>query len=247
MRRVEPSIELRDVTVLVGERPILDRVNLTVDGGARVALLGPSGSGKTTLLRAIAGLVQGLAGGEVMLDGSVATAAGRRPLAPHRRGLAMVFQDLALWPHMDVRRHLAFVAPSDATADHVQATIESVGLSGRERSRPAALSGGERQRLALGRALVVRPRRLLLDEPFSSLDLSLRKEMVELILGLQQDQGFTLIHVTHDPHEAELVAERIILLDEGAVVWDGPARELALASTGPAGELAGLLRWWRGE
>lgn len=237
----QPSIELRKVCVVAGGHAILRDLDVTIAAGSRVALLGPSGSGKTTFIRVIAGLVAGLESGQVLLDGEVATA-----FPPHRRELAMVFQDLALWPHMNVRNHLTFVAPG-VGADVVQTTIDAVGLVGRERSKPEELSGGERQRLALARALVVNPKRLLLDEPFSSLDLQLKREMISLTRSLHEDRGFTMIHVTHDPREAELMAERTILLDDGAVVWDGEAKALSKASSGQAGDLAKVLSWWRGE
>lgn len=241
------SIELRDVTVSVGVRRILTSVDLSIDKGSRIALIGPSGSGKTTLLRVIAGLEQNLSSGQVLLDGDVATAAhSRHGLAPHLRSVGMVFQDLALWPHMDVRAHLTF-ARVGASDDVVQASIDAVGLTGREGSRPATLSGGERQRLALARALVSKPARLLLDEPFSSLDLSLRRKMIELVLKLHESHRFSLVHVTHDPREAEIVAERIVLLDQGTIVWDGSASALDEALSGQAGELARAHSWWRGR
>jgi iron(III) transport system ATP-binding protein len=239
------SIVLEKVAVNVGSKRILDAISLEVEQGERVAILGPSGSGKTTLLRVVAGICQTPVQGRVLLHGQVANEKNSIGLKPHERELAMVFQDLALWPHMSVRRHLNFVAKPQTEAKELLGWIEAVGLKGREQARPAELSGGERQRLALARALASRPRCLLLDEPFNSLDLPLRKEMLDLVLAFHQKAGFSLLHVTHDPQEAKRVADRVVLLESGCIAWDGSARDLERSGVPALDRLADALEWWR--
>ncbi len=240
------AISLHGVTVQAGTKRILHDVSLDIAAGSRVAVLGPSGSGKTTLLRALAGLADGIAAGRIALDGRVVTEAGGRCVPPHERGIAMVFQDLALWPHMSVLGHLRFAAAAPRGRDQiVRETLGAVGLFDRERSRPADLSGGERQRLALARALVTRPRLLLLDEPFSSLDLPLRQEMIDLVLSLHRASQATLVHVTHDPVEAALMAERLVCLDQGRVVFDGAVADAISGAVPPLGGLSAALARWR--
>ena len=143
-----------------------------------------------------------------------------------------MFQDLALWPRMTARQHLHFVLGGrglsrgelDARAS---SALDEVGLAERSEARPAELSGGERQRLALARALAPQPALLLLDEPFASLDLPLKLEMTRLLMERQQGGGFALVHVTHDPLDALRTASRIVLLEQGRVVFDGATEELA--------------------
>ncbi len=242
------SIVLADLLVAFGPRHVLEVGALEIEAGQRVALLGPSGSGKSTLLRCLAGLELPRRG-EIRMDGRLATEGGRHKVAPHRRGVAMVFQDLGLWPHMSVRQTLRFCAPRRALGavareEAVGSMIHRLGLAGRERAHPGQLSGGEQQRLALGRALMAQPAVLLLDEPFTALDLILRRELLQMLLGLHKDLGFTLLHVTHDPTEALLVADRLLLLESGRIVWDGPPEGLVHQETGLGGRLAQALRWW---
>ncbi len=244
-----PCIRLEKVSVDVGGHRVVTGVDLAVRAGEKVAMLGPSGSGKTTLLRVIAGLEEGIVEGRVELLGQEAAVPGCVVLPPHARQAAMLFQDLALWPHMSVKEHLVFPIrrlnlDRDEVNGRVDQSIVSVGLGGREKARPAELSGGEQQRLALARALIGRPVRLLLDEPFSSLDLPLKKEMIELVLELHERDGFTLIHVTHDPVEATRVAERVVALDSGKFVWSGPPRDLMQAKHPALESLVHAAEWW---
>ncbi len=215
-------LELEAVRVVLGGRRILDGIDLAVEEGERVVVLGPSGSGKTTVLRLLAGLAVPTAG-RVLVGGRPAAADGRLLIPPEERQLGMVFQDLALWPHLTVAGNLelglrARGVPRAVRRQRIAEMLELVELGDRARARPGELSGGEQQRVALARALVLRPRALLLDEPLSSLDPALADRLVEVILRLQERLGPTLVHVTHDREEAHALATRTVLLERGRVV-----------------------------
>ncbi|MDA2807886.1 ABC transporter ATP-binding protein [Nocardiopsis suaedae] len=200
---------------------------LTADRGEVVALLGPNGAGKSTALRALAGL-QPLTGGSVAVEGRDITA-----LPPERRPIGVVFQDYLLFRHMSALDNVAFGprcrGESKAAARARAAELlEEMGLADRARARPGALSGGQAQRVALARALAAHPRLLLLDEPLSALDAHTREEVrAGLRARLHAFDGATVL-VTHDPLEAMVLADRITVLEEGAVVQDGPPAEVAL-------------------
>ncbi len=186
-----------------------------------MAVLGPSGAGKSTLLRAIAGLER-LAGGRVAIDG-----ADQASVAPARRGVAMVFQSFALFPHLSVERNIAFgLRARRESVAHVVDTARSLGLEPLLDRRPGELSGGERQRVALARALVADPRVLLLDEPLSNLDAQLRAGARTEIRRVQERAGVTTLHVTHDQDEALALGHRVAVLHEGRVVQVGTPDEL---------------------
>ena len=200
-------------------------LDLTVDSGSLTALLGPSGCGKTTTMKLIAGLIAADAG-QVTLDGTAITA-----LAPERRGVAMVFQNPLLFPHLSVAENVGFglrmrgLSRVD-TAAQVTAMLSRVRLDGLGDRRPAALSGGQQQRAALARALVLKPKVLLLDEPLSNLDPSLRDEMRLLIRSLQQETRTTTLVVTHDQAEAVALSDRIALMLDGRLAQHGPPEDL---------------------
>jgi ABC-type sugar transport system ATPase subunit len=203
----------------------LDGLNLAIGDGERMVVLGPSGSGKSTLLRLIAGLEQPTSG-LVAIGGT-----NQAGVPPHRRGLAMVFQNPALYPHLSVFDNLAFglrargVGRSELKR-RVGEAAELLGLSALLERRPRAISGGERQRVAIGRAIAWRPPVLLMDEPFSSLDPPLRASLREQVLALHRQLGMTLVHVTHDQSEALLLGQRIALLRSGRLLQVGPPREI---------------------
>ena len=219
-----PAIELAGVEVRAGRARLLGPIDLAVEPGEHVLVIGRSGSGKTTLLRAVAGLARPAAG-RVTLFGQLASEGGRLALAPARRGVGFLFQRGGLWPHMSVRAHLDFVlrmagVPRAERARRGAEWIERVGLAGLERRKPAALSGGEAQRLALARALVPRPRLLLLDEPLGPLDAELRASLLGELAAVHAELGLTILHVTHDPDEARHMATRCLRLDGGRIAGE---------------------------
>ncbi len=205
--------------------PALDAVDLAVGPGEVVALLGPSGCGKTTLLRIVAGLTAADRG-RVLLDGT-----DLEGVPTHRRGIGLMFQDHALFPHRDVGGNVEFglrmagMAPAER-ATRVAEVLELVGLPGWERRAVGPLSGGERQRVALARALAPSPRLLLLDEPLGALDRSLRDRLVPELGVLFRSVGVTVVHVTHDQTEALGLADRVVVMESGGVVQQGAPEEL---------------------
>lgn len=207
------------------ERFRLD-ISLTAAAGEVIALLGPNGAGKTTALRALAGLVR-LTRGEILLDGEPV-----HRLPPDRRSIGMVFQDYRLFPHLSALDNVAFgprcqgIAKSEARA-RARKWLERVGLGEHARARPRELSGGQAQRVALARALAVRPRLLLLDEPLAALDAHTRLEIrAELRRHLEEFAGAAVL-VTHDPLDAMVLADRLVVVEGGRVVQQGPPAEIA--------------------
>ncbi|MBX9592854.1 MAG: ABC transporter ATP-binding protein [Roseomonas sp.] len=219
------SVEVVDLSVSFGRTPVLHAISLSVTAGEFVALLGPSGCGKTTLLRSIAGFVAP-SGGRILAGGMDITAA-----PPEQRGAAMVFQSYALWPHMSVAKTIGYGlklrgwdrARIDAKVEEMLRLLRLEGLGAR---LPAQLSGGQRQRVALGRALAVDPAILLLDEPMSNLDARVREGVRHELRALQQALNITAIHVTHDREEAMILADRIVILQEGRIAQQGTPEDL---------------------
>lgn len=204
--------------------PALNGLDLSVESGALTALLGPSGCGKTTTMKLVAGLIQPDAG-DIRLDGQSILS-----LPPERRDVAMVFQNPLLFPHLTVAGNIGFglrmrgIGPRKI-AEAVEEILVRVRLQGLGDRFPTALSGGQQQRAALARALILRPKVLLLDEPLSNLDAGLRDEMRSLIRTLQRDTGITTLVVTHDQAEAVAIADRIALILGGRVAQHGPPQE----------------------
>ncbi len=218
-------VEIAGVVKRYAAQRVLDDVSLTIAEGEFFGLLGPSGSGKTTLLRAIAGFVAPEAG-SIRIDAEDLT---RVPV--HRRGIGMVFQHYALFPHLSVFDNVAFGLAVRGTARaqvraRVQEMLRLVELESLVERRPAQLSGGQQQRVALARALVTRPRVLLLDEPLSALDKRLRLQMQVELRQIQREVGITTVFVTHDQEEALTLSDRIALLHEGRVVQCGAPAEV---------------------
>jgi iron(III) transport system ATP-binding protein len=222
---VTAALALEAVSVTLGGQPILRRVSLSLAPGEVVALLGPSGSGKSTLLRVVVGFEKPSAG-RVTILGRVVTEGGSLVVSPEARQLSMVFQDLALWPHLDIRGHLAFVlqsrrVPAKEHPPRIDALLRRLGLEDKARRRPGQLSGGERQRVAIARALVTDPAALLLDEPLANVDIALKHEMLDLFADLLRERATPALYVTHDPREAARLADRVLILEEGALVQEG--------------------------
>lgn len=229
-------IQFEGVSVQRGAVAVLTDVTLTV-GKQVVALVGPSGSGKTTLLRVLLGL-EASATGRVSIGGRVVNHGGQRDVLPEDRNVAMVFQDLALWPHLSVYGNLEFglKARGISRADRSQRIAQALGWVGLESKMlrgPHELSGGERQRVAIARALVLDPVALLLDEPLGSLDIALKEELLELFKTLVVGRGLPVLYVTHDPREAARLAQRIVVLEGGRIAQAGTLAELAFAPATP--------------
>ncbi len=219
------SLQLEGVAKVYGSRKALDGFSLNIGERERVALLGPSGCGKTTALRLLAGF-EAPDAGRVLVGASVVAERGRIVVPPERRGIGMVFQDLALWPHMTVRGNLEFGlkargVPQSERETRIKLILERVELLEHAGAKPTTLSGGPQQRVALARALVLRPRALLMDEPLSSLDQELNLKLRDEILQLQSEFGFALLHVTHDREEAFALADRIVLVARGRALLEG--------------------------
>jgi len=202
-------------------------LSLSLARGEIGCLLGPSGCGKTTVLRAVCGF-EPLGGGRIVLDGrEVANAQSSEP--PERRHVGVVFQDYALFPHLNVAQNIGFGIsrmPRGEREARVEDLAERVGLAGALRKYPHELSGGQQQRVALARALAPSPALLLLDEPFSNLDLDLRERLAVEVREIIRASGATAILVTHDQHEAFAMADRIGVMHAGAIAQWSPARDL---------------------
>ena len=220
-----PGLRLMGLSKRFGKTVGVQDLSLEVFDGELMTLLGPSGCGKTTTLRCVAGLLKPDAG-QIYLGEERIT-----DLPPERRGIGLVFQNYALWPHMTVFGNLAFGlqlkgVPKGDRRKKIGDALATVRLSGLEERYPRQLSGGQQQRIALARALVLEPRLLLLDEPLSNLDAQLREEMRFEIRELQKKLGVTAIYVTHDQSEALALSDRITVLHEGSLVQVGSPTEI---------------------
>ena len=219
------SIKLENVTKSFGDVNVIPPLDLEINEGEFVVFVGPSGCGKSTLLRMIAGL-EDVTSGTVSIDGQDAT-----EITPAKRGLAMVFQSYALYPHMSVRKNIAFplkmAGMEPAEIDRkVDKAAEVLNLGSYIDRRPGQLSGGQRQRVAIGRAIVRSPKAFLFDEPLSNLDAALRVNMRIEISQLHQDLKTTMIYVTHDQVEAMTMADKIVVLRAGVIEQVGTPLEL---------------------
>jgi len=219
------GVTIEDVSLSFGTTEVLKGITLKIEPGEFFTFLGPSGSGKSTLLRAIAGFGPTPAGRILIGDDDVTH------LVPWRRNVGMVFQSYALWPHMTVRKNVAFgleerKVGAREISSRVDAALDLVGLREFAERRPSQLSGGQQQRVALARTVVVEPRVLLLDEPLSNLDANLRVQMRRDILELQRELKLTTIFVTHDQEEANTTSDRIAVLNDGIIQQVGSPMEL---------------------
>lgn len=209
--------------------PAISSVSLDIEKGERVVILGPSGCGKTTLLRMIAGFVVPDKG-SISIDGLAVARDGKSLVEPENRKIGMVFQDLALWPHMSVCGNLEFglkakKIPKQERNKRIDEILEKVQMTQFKHNSPSELSGGQQQRVALARALVMQPKILLMDEPLSNLDLDLNLLLRKEIIRLQGEFGITMLYVTHDRDEAFSLATRVIIMEHGRVRKIGSVRE----------------------
>ncbi|MGA9305108.1 MAG: ABC transporter ATP-binding protein [Candidatus Sulfotelmatobacter sp.] len=240
-------LSIRNVAKQFGKNVVLRDISLDVAEGEFLTILGESGSGKTTLLRIIAGFETASAGevwmGEERLD--------RQP--PYRRRVNTVFQHYALFPHLTVEQNVAYglrVAkrPDAEIAARVAEALEKVKMSAYAKSKPSKISGGQQQRIALARALVNRPRLLLLDEPLSALDANLRRQMQVELKSLQREVGISFIFVTHDQEEAMVMSDRIALLRSGELEQVATPREIyGQPATAYAAQFIGHTNLLKGE
>lgn len=199
----------------------LNGVSLALPPGEILAVVGPSGSGKTTLLRLIAGL-ECPDEGKIIIDG-IEVSTPSKTLPPHTRKLSLIFQELALWPHMSVREHIEFVLKREKLARDVihsrtRTILEKVAMNGHQERYPHQLSGGEMQRLAIARALASSPTYLLMDEPLSNVDSILKEELQELMLRLKNEFQVAILYVTHIVEEALAIADRLAVMNEGIII-----------------------------
>jgi iron(III) transport system ATP-binding protein len=231
------ALGLDGVTLTYRDQRALDRVDLGVAAGEIVALLGPSASGKTSLLRAVLGFAVPEKG-TVSVGPDVVSRAGRSWVAPEDRNLGVVFQDLALWPHLTVEGHLSFGLEARGidraqAKDRIAAILRRLGLVGSTLRYPGQLSGGQRQRVAIARALVLEPRAVLLDEPLANVDVELKRDLLALLAELFRGKSTTVLHVTHDLREAAVLADRVAVMEAGRIVQQGTIADLGRAPATP--------------
>ena len=210
---------------------VVNNVSMDCEAGELVCLLGPSGCGKTTLLRVAAGLEKIQAGqvhiGEFLVDDAVSG----KHISPDKRGIGLMFQDYALFPHLTVRENIWFGAGADSTLEQqwIESALQNMGLLSHAHQYPHTLSGGQQQRVALLRALAPKPQVLFLDEPFSGLDIVRRSEVRSQTLEIVRAAGVATLMVTHDPEEAMFMADRIFVMNQGCIIQEGTPRETYFA------------------
>ena len=223
------TVNIQNVTKAFGDNVVLREFNATFRDGEFITLLGPSGCGKTTMLRIIAGFEKPTRG-EVYIDGTLVSG-GKTFVPPEKRGIGMVFQSYAVWPHMNVFDNVAYpLTIRHVSKAEIKTSVERVlgivHLSQYAERFPNQLSGGQQQRVALARALVSEPKLLLLDEPLSNLDAKLRESMRFEIKEIQRKLGITVVYVTHDQTEAMAMSDRIFLINRGDIQQCGTPQEI---------------------
>ena len=238
--------ELRSVSKTYDGRTVLSQVSFTVTAGEHTVILGPSGCGKSTLLRLLAGL-DAPSAGQVLLDGNIVSEPDRILRSPHLRGVAMVFQDLALWPNLSVMNNVLLgLSGTGLTRQEArvraQEALTLCAVASLAQRKPGTISGGQQQRVALARAIAVQPSYLLLDEPFSGLDLVTKTRLLEQIATLAVERALTVLLVTHDPLEATTLCRSALVLDNGRIVEAGVLTDLLRA---PQSEILRIFRAYR--
>lgn len=234
-------LKVNNLSVSFGAEQIIRGISFTLPTSGSMAIVGRSGSGKSTILKAIAGLAGRKIGGEIIFNQQ--TIHKDQVFTPSRnRRFILLMQNLYLWPHISVLGHLQMVC-GYKQSPLIQELLREVGLEEKLRAKPFQLSGGQQQRLALARALIVNPRVLLLDEPFSSLDVSSKLPLITLVKTLQSKYGFSLIHVTHDPIEAMHMASDLKVVDKGLIVFAASTGSLTTGEATPW--LRDTFAWWK--
>ncbi len=203
-------------------KKVLKNINFEIEKGERVVFFGPSGCGKTTILRLIAGFIPPDEG-EIFIKEKLVSKGGKILVEPESRNVGMVFQDLALWPHLSVKGNIELGLKAKGISKverdkKIKDVLSLVGLNGYENRMPSELSGGEKQRVALSRSLVLNPDILLMDEPLTNLDFELNERLRKEIVQIQEKLRFTLIYVTHNKDELSYIATKIVYLKNGEIV-----------------------------
>ncbi len=241
------SLSIRGLNVSLSKNHILKDINLDIKSGEFVSILGNSGCGKTTLIKSIAGLVD-ISSGSISIDENDISG-----LSPEKRKTVIVFQDLRLFPHMNVEQNIAFSMKLQKMdkkdiEERVKVLLEQVRLSGFEKRKISQLSGGQMQRVALARALGANPKLLLLDEPFSGLDESLRKDMGNLVKRLHKENKITTIMITHDKEEAMKFSDKVALMKEGTILqYATPLDIFSRPKSKEVAQFMGELNYFDGE
>ena len=229
MQNNDYVIEITDISKKYGHITALENISLKVRSGKRTVIVGPSGCGKTTLLRLIAGFEK-IKKGRIIINGNLASDKSTM-IVPNKRELGMVFQDLALWPHMTVEGNIAFALDGKKFSKSernkkVDKVLQHISLEKYKKSYPHNLSGGEKQRVAIARAIVSKPKILLMDEPLANLDLLTKEEIEEVIINIQKESGITLLYVTHNQMEAKTLGENLIMMNEGKHIESGTVENM---------------------
>jgi iron(III) transport system ATP-binding protein len=223
-------VKIEYVSKSYNKTPVIKTISLDIEKGERVVFLGSSGCGKTTLLRMIAGFIHP-ENGKIIIDDRIVAKDGKCIIGPEKREVGMVFQDLALWPHMSSYKNLEFGLKTKKISKKerkklIDEVLEKAKMTEFKNAYPGELSGGQQQRIALARALVMQPKILLMDEPLSSLDIDLNLIMRKELLRLQEEFNITLLYVTHDRDEAFSLATKIVVLEDGRIQKTGTVSEI---------------------
>ena len=223
-----PIIKLKNISYKYSDKPILTHLNLGIEAGTITYILGSSGSGKTTILRLIAGL-ETPDEGEINIEGKPVSQKETILIPSQKRQIGYIFQDLALWPHMTIYKNIAF-GPENIKEENIEDKVIEVlsffGLEEYAQKFPHQLSGGQQQMVAIARALVLKPKILLMDEPLASLDVKSKRKILEYIVTIKNRYNLTIVYVTHDHREAFAIADRIVVINEGKIQESGSVEQI---------------------